>query len=348
MKVVREIFGLIPGIGDASLYTITNSNGITLKVSDYGCTIQSLLVPDKNGKPGDVVLGFDKLEGYLQNHPYIGTIVGRYANRISKARFMLDGTEYRLVQNHGKNHLHGGVVGFDKVLWQASEFADNKGAGVSLEYVSHDMEEGYPGFLRVSVTYTLDNENKVCIDYQATTDKPTHLNLTNHSYFNLNEAAAEIYDHELMIASSRYVVTGKDLIPTGEIRSVEGSPLDFRTPKPIGKDIHEVEGGFDLCYVLEGDGKATVLAARVVHPESGRCMETLTTEPGIQFYSSNFLAGITGKGGIPYRKHLALCLEAQHFPDTPNQPDFPSTLLHPGETYNQRTIYKFSNTQDSP
>ncbi len=344
MKVVREIFGHIPDLGDASLYTVTNSHGITLKVTDYGGIVQSILVPDKNGIPGDVVLGFDKLEDYLQDHPYIGTIVGRYANRIANARFILDGIEYRLVRNHGKNHLHGGAVGFDKVLWQASEFADSKGAGVSLEYMSHDMEEGYPGFLRVGVSYTLDDDNQVSIDYRATTDRPTHLNLTNHSYFNLNDAASEIYDHHLMINSSRYVLTGRDLIPTGEIRSVEGSPFDFRIPKPIGKDIHEIEGGFDLCYVLEGDGKVPILAARVIHPESGRCMETYTTEPGIQFYSSNFLAGITGKGGIRYRKHLALCLEAQHFPDTPNQPEFPSTLLRPGETYNQRTLYKFSIT----
>jgi len=343
MKVVQKIFGQIPGKGDASLYTITNSNGITLKITDYGAAIQSILVPDKNGIPGDVVLGFDSLEGYLKNHPYIGTIVGRYANRISNARFVLDGIQYKLAQNHGRNHLHGGIVGYDKVLWQASEFADKKGAGITMEYVSHDMEEGYPGFLRLSVTYTLDENNQVCLDYQATTDKATHLNLTNHSYFNLNGASKEVYDHELWIPASRYVVTDQDLIPTGEIGSVEGGPLDFRSPKLIGKDINEVEGGFDLCYVVEGEGREPSLAARVVHPESGRCMETFTTEPGIQFYSSNFLADIKGKGGIPYRKHLALCLEAQHFPDTPNQPDFPSTLLRPGETYNQRTIYKFTN-----
>ena len=343
MKVVREIFGQIPGKGDASLYTITNSNGITLKITDYGGTIQSILVPDKNGKPGDVVLGFDSLEGYLQDHPYIGTIVGRYANRISNARFVLNGIQYKLAQNHGRNHIHGGIVGYDKVLWQASEFADKKGAGITMEYISHDMEEGYPGYLRLSVTYTLDENNQVCLDYQATTDKATHLNLTNHSYFNLNGAAKEVYDHELWIPASRYVVTDLDLIPTGEIGSVEGGPLDFRSPKLIGKDINEVEGGFDLCYVVEGDGREPSLAARVVHQESGRCMETFTTEPGIQFYSSNFLADIRGKGGTPYRKHLALCLEAQHFPDTPNQPDFPSTLLRPGETYNQRTIYKFTN-----
>jgi len=343
MKVVQEIFGQIPGKGDASLYTITNSNGITLKITDYGGTIQSILVPDKNGKPGDVVLGFDSLEGYLQDHPYIGTIVGRYANRISNARFVLNGIQYKLAQNHGRNHIHGGIVGYDKVLWQASEFADKKGAGITLEYVSHDLEEGYPGFLRLSVSYTLDENNQVCLDYQATTDKATHLNLTNHSYFNLNGAAKEVYDHELCIPASRYVVTDLDLIPTGEIGSVEGGPLDFRSPKLIGKDINEVEGGFDLCYVVEGDGREPSLAARVVHQESGRCMETFTTEPGIQFYSSNFLADIRGKGGTPYRKHLALCLEAQHFPDTPNQPDFPSTLLRPGETYNQRTIYKFTS-----
>ncbi len=343
MKVVREIFGHIPGIGDASLFTISNSNGITLRITDYGGTIQSLLVPDRKGNPGDVVLGFDKLDGYLQDHPYIGTLVGRYANRIANARFVIDGTEYRLVQNHGMNHLHGGTIGFDKVLWKASEFAAKNGAGVSLKYESHDMEEGYPGFLRVSVTYTLDDENQVCLDYQATTDKPTHLNLTNHAYFNLNDAVSAVYDHELWIPSSRYVVTDKDLIPTGEIGSAEGGPLDFRSPKPIGKDIHELKDGYDHCYVLDGDGKEPVLAARVIHPDSGRCMETFTTEPGIQLYTSNFLADLTGKGGIPYLKHLALCLETQHFPDSPNQPDFPSTLLRPGEIYKQRTIYKFTN-----
>jgi aldose 1-epimerase len=343
MKVVRENFGQIPGIGDANLYTVTNSNGITLKITDYGCAIQSILVPDKNGKPGDVVLGFDTLGGYLRDHPHIGTIVGRYAGRISDASFILNGNQYRLAKNHGRNHIHGGTVGFGKVLWQASEFADKKGAGITLKYVSHDMEEGYPGFLRLSLTYTLDDDNQVCLDYQATTDKATHINLTNHSYFNLNGAVAEVYDHELWIPSSRYVITDQDLIPTGEIGSVEGSPIDFRSPKLIGKDIHKVDGGFDLCYVLEGDGKEPLLAARVVHPASGRCMETFTTEPGIQFYSSNFLGDIRGKGGTPYRKHLALCLEAQHFPDTPNQPDFPSTILRPGETYKQRTIYKFSS-----
>lgn len=342
MKVLREVFGLIPGTGDASLYTITNSNGITLKVSDYGCTIQSILVPDKNGQPGDVVLGFDNLEDYLKDHPYIGTVVGRYANRISKASFMLDGNLYKLAANHGRNHLHGGTAGFGKMLWQASEFADHKGAGVTLKYESYDMEEGYPGFLRVTLTYTLDDDNQVCLDYHATTDRATHINLTNHAYFNLNGAVAEIYDHELWIPASRYLVTDKDLIPTGEIRSVKGSPLDFRTPKLIGRDIDKLEGGYDLCYVLDRDIGEPVPAARVVHNPSGRCMETFTTEPGIQFYSSNFLSGITGKGGIPYRKHLALCLEAQHFPDSPNQPDFPSTILRPGEAYRQRTIYKFS------
>jgi aldose 1-epimerase len=293
MKVIREILGQIPGKGDANLYSITNSNGMTLKVTDYGCTIQSIQVPDRKGKPGEAVLGFDSLAGYLQEHPYIGTIVGRFANRIANAGFMLDGTAYKLAQNHGGNHLHGGIVGFDKVLWQASEFADQKGAGVTLSYVSHDMEEGYPGRLRVSLTYTLNEENELCLDYMAVTDKPTHLNLTNHAYFNLNGAAAEIYDHELMIPAATYVLTDSDLIPNGEIASVEGGPLDFRTPKLIGRDINEVEGGgYDLCYVLEGDSREPVLAARVVHPGSGRCMETFTTEPGIQLYTSNFLADL--------------------------------------------------------
>jgi aldose 1-epimerase len=342
MKVTKNVFGLLPDRNlEASCYTAVNSSGIVLRVCNLGGIIQSILVPDRSGVPADVVLGFDNLEGYLKDHPYIGTLVGRYANRIAGGRFMLDGTEYRLAQNHGSNHLHGGMIGFDKVLWEASEFADSKGAGVTLSYFSHDMEEGYPGNLKVRVTFTLDEENRVILDYQATSDKPTPLNLTHHAYFNLGGGSEPIYDHELSIPSDRYLVSDRDLIPTGEIRSVEGSPLDFRNPKPIGQDIEKVEGGYDHCYVLGGDGRTAVSAARVAHPSSGRTMEVFTTEPGIQFYSSNFLEGISGKGGQMYGVHQALCLEAQHYPDSPNHPEFPDTILRPGATYTQTTIYQF-------
>ena len=342
MKITREVFGEIPEKGEAGLFSITNSNGVTLKITNYGAIIQSIHVPDRDGNMDDVVLGFDSLEEYLQVHSYLGAVVGRYANRIAGGRFELDDEQYRLVQNHGKHHIHGGSVGFDKILWEAVDFADRDGAGVSLEYFSHDLEEGYPGNLKIWVTYTLDEENQVQIDYKAISDKATHINLTNHSYFNLSGAKEKIYDHELMIASSRFVVSDQDLIPTGEIRSLEGSPLDFRKPKRIRDDIDHVPGGFDHCYILEGDNTEPQLAAKVFHPGSGRLMETFTTEPGIQFYSSNFLTGITGKKGQSYDKHMALCLETQHYPDSPNHPEFPTTILRPGETYWQKTIYKFS------
>ncbi len=342
MKVHKEVFGQIPGSGEASLFSVSNENGIVLRVSDYGASVQAILVPDKKGISGDVVLGFDTLAGYLQEHPYIGTIVGRYANRIAGGRFTIDGKEYRLAQNHGQNHIHGGALGFDKVLWEAEDFADREGAGVSLSYFSHDMEEGYPGNLQVRITYTLDEDNRVVIDYKATCDRPTHLNLTNHSYFNLSGSPEKIHDHEMTINASEYVVADSDGIPTGEIRSVEGSLLDLRQPKRIGDVIEKLEGGFDHCYVLGGDGTDPVMAARVFHPASGRVMETFTTEPGIQFYSGNFLGGIRGKEAADYNVNNALCLEAQHYPDSPNHPEFPSTLLSPGETYRQQTIYKFS------
>jgi aldose 1-epimerase len=228
------------------------------------------------------------------------------------------------------------------VLWEATEFADDKGAGVTLTYFSHDMEEGYPGNLKVRVTFTLDKKNQVSIEYRATTDKTTVLNLTHHGYYNLGGGSQPVYDHELTIDADRYLVTDKNLIPSGEIRAVNGTPLDFRTPKLIGKDIENVEGGFDHCYELRGDGTEPVLAGKVIHPPTGRVMEVLTTEPGLQFYSSNFLEGLTGKGGQAYGKHQALCLETQHYPDSPNQRGFPTTLLKPGNTYSQKTIYRFS------
>jgi len=341
MKVNRKPFGLSSDNREVSLFSATNPEGLVLKVTNYGGIIQALQVPDSQGNLADVVLGFDNLEGYMGDHPYLGTLVGRYANRIARGKFSIEGNEYRLVQNHGENHIHGGLKGFDKVLWEASEFADHQGAGVSLSYLSHDMEEGYPGNLRIRVTYTLDKENQVCIDYEATTDRPTPINLTQHSYFNLGGGSEPVYDHELTILSDKYLVGDKDLIPSGEIRAVDSTPLDFRIPKLIGKDIEHVEGGFDHCYVLDSDGKEVHLAGKVYHPPSGRIMEVYTTEPGMQFYSSNFLEGIKGKQGQSYDKHQALCLETQHYPDSPNHPEFPNTILHPGEIYTQKTIYKF-------
>ena len=341
MKVDTRVFGDLTKNEEAHLFTISNNNGVTISITNFGGIIPSIIVPDRKGNPDDIVLGFETLREYLDDHPYIGSLVGRYANRISKGRFTLDDKEYRLVQNHGENHLHGGVKGFDKLTWDFSEYADRDRAGVMLDYVSHDMEEGYPGKLTVRVNFSLNEDNELTIEYSATTDQPTPINLTHHGYFNLNGARDTIYDHKLFIHANKYIVTDDDLIPTGEIKEVAGTALDFRVPKLIGQDIGKVPGGYDHCYVIKREGLNPELAARVSHPESGRIMEVYTTEPGIQFYSSNFLEGLTGKGKIEYRKHLALCLETQHFPDSVNQPHFPTTILRPGETYKQLTIYKF-------
>ena len=341
MKVDTRVFGDLTKNEEAHLFTISNDNGITVSITNFGGIIPSIIVPDRKGKPEDVVLGFETLKEYMGDHPYIGSLVGRYANRISKGRFTLEGTEYRLAQNHGEHHLHGGIKGFDKITWDFNEYAERDRAGVMLDYVSHDMEEGYPGNLTVQVHFSLNEDNELAIEYSATSDRPTPVNLTHHGYYNLNGAKGTIHDHELFIQADRYIVTDKDLIPTGEIKDVTGTPLDFRKSRLIGQDINEVKGGYDHCYVINREGDSPELAAVVRHPGSGRIMEVYTTEPGVQFYSSNFLEGITGKGGIRYRKHLALCLETQHFPDAVNQPHFPTTILIPGETYKQLTIYKF-------
>lgn len=341
MKVSRSAFGPLPDTREASLFSVENPNGITLKISDYGGVIQSILVPGKSGEMADVVLGFDSLAGYLQDNPYIGTLIGRYANRIARGKFSLEGKTYQLAVNNGPNHLHGGLKGFDKVLWEAAEFADSQGAGVTLSYLSHDMEEGYPGNLKVRVTFTLDKENNVILDYEAKTDKPGPLNLTHHAYYNLGGGSGTVHDHKLQIFADSCLVSDENLVPTGEIAKLDGSPLDFRVPKLVGKELGRVEGGFDHCYILAGENQELRKAARVSHPESGRVMEVFTTEPGMQFYSSNFLGGLKGKGGQTYGKHQALCLETQHFPDSPNHPEFPNTILKPGETYRQKTIYRF-------
>lgn len=329
------------------LYTLTNANGVEARIMTYGGTVVSLKVPDRNGKLGDVVLGYDALDGYLKNNPYFGSIVGRYGNRIGKGRFSLNGKQYSLPKNDGENTLHGGIKGFDKVVWKAKEVNSRTGAGLSLTYLSKDGEEGFPGNLSVTVVYTLTNNNELKIDYSATTDKTTVVNLTHHSYFNL-AGEGDILEHELMINAGRFTTVDSGLIPTGELRTVKGTPMDFTKSTAIGARIeHKDEQltlgkGYDHNWVLNQTG-SLALAARVYEPRSGRVMEVVTTEPGIQFYSGNFLDGsITGKAGQVYKQRYGFCLETQHFPDSPNKPAFPSTVLRPGQRYRTTTIYKFS------
>lgn len=326
------------------LFTLGNAKGVTAKVTSYGATLTELHVPDKTGNPANVVLGFAALAPYLEPHPYFGATVGRYANRIANASFELDGREYKLVANNGKNSLHGGLKGFDKKVWKAEKVENDDGtAGVTFSLRSPDMEEGFPGTVDVRVTYTL-TADALRIDYYGTTDKPTPLNLTNHSYFCLAGAGKrDILDHQLTIEADEYTPVDDGLIPTGRLEKVAGTPLDFRKPEPIGKRIAELEiGGYDHNYVLRRHQVEPTLAATVVDPESGRKMEVLTTEPGVQLYTSNHLDGkISGNGGT-YKKHYALCLETQHFPDSVHHKNFPDVILRPGKEYRQTTIYRFS------
>lgn len=335
------------------LYTLKNAGGMTMTVSDYGAIVVSLTAPDKEGKFADIVLGFDDLAGYLKDTPYFGCVAGRFANRIGEGRFILDGKDYALATNNSPGgvpcHLHGGVKGFDKVSWGSEGLIRGQDAGVRFHYLSKDGEEGYPGNLDVVMHYWLTEGNELRIEYEATTDKPTPVNLTHHSYFNLaGQASGPILDHVLMIAADQITPTDKGLIPTGELISVEGTPFDFRKPTPIGNrvgDDHEQlkHGlGYDHNFVLSRwDGKLR-LAATVHEPKSGRFMEVLTTEPGVQFYCGNFLDGShVGKGGHAYQHRTGFCLEAQHFPDSPNRPQFPSCILRPGEVYRQTTVYRF-------
>lgn len=353
LSIVKTAYGQTPD-GPADLYTITNANGVEAAITNYGGIIVSLIVPDKNGAMGDVVLGFDSLSHYVEGNPFFGCVVGRYGNRIAKGKFSIDGEEYTLVQNNIGNHLHGGTKGFDKVLWQASEVTKEDAAGVEMTYLSKDMEEGYPGNLNVKLTYWLTNDNEIRIDYEATTDKKTICNLTNHSYFNLAGAGSgDMLGHILMINADQFTPVDETLIPLGEHKSVEGTPFDFRTPTAIGARIEaddeqlKIGGGYDHNYVLNKEGEELELAATVYEPTSGRLMEVYTEEPGVQFYSGNFLTGKNiGKGGKPYPFRHGFCLETQHYPDSPNQPDFPSTILEPGETYQTSTVYKFSVQQD--
>ena len=335
MTVTRKNFGTGPNGEEVFLYTLKNRNGVEVSIMNYGGTITSIMAPDRNGAFSDVVLGYDTLDEYVKNPRYFGALIGRFANRIAGGKFSLDGFDYQLAQNNGKNHLHGGVKGFDKRVWKSSETAD----GLRLEYFSADGEENYPGNLRVAVDYSLNDENELRIEYHATTDKDTIVNLTNHSYFNLGgQRHGTILDHELMLHADSFTPVADDLIPTGEIRSVEGSSMDFRTARVIAN------GGYDHNFVLDDWKPGSLRAvARLREPSSGRVMEVFTTQPGVQFYSGNFLDGsLIGKGGVRYEKYAALCLETQHYPDSPNHPNFPTTVLRVGESYEEITVYKFT------
>lgn len=329
-----------------TLYTLTAPNGFTARITNYGATLVSLMTPDKAGNFGEVILGFDDLAGYMQQgNPYIGASIGRYANRIAGGTFSLDGKSYTLAGNDNGNSLHGGVKGFDKVVWQATVSQTDSMASLRLVYVSPDGEEGYPGTLQAQVTYSLDNNFGLHIDYWATADKATPVNLTNHAYFNLSAGGAEgILNHELQLAAPSYTPVNAALIPTGEVKAVGGSAFDFTSSKPIGRDIAQVEGGYDHNFILDpAKTNGQVAMATLFDPTSGRQMDMYTTEPGVQFYSGNFLDGtLKGRNGGALTKHYGLCLEAQHYPDSPNQPTFPNVILRPGETYTQSTVYRFS------
>jgi aldose 1-epimerase len=400
-QVRKASFGKLPDGTAVDLYTLENANGLLAKITNYGTIITELHVPDRKGRLGDVVLGFDNLDQYIKGHPCFGCTVGRVANRIAKGRFTLDGKTYTLVVNNGPNHLHGGLVGFDKKVWKGETLgSDNKQdlakakalnltaarvasssldkitaeyleqeilkdpelaahrpapptppiepqpeAAVKFTYTSPDGEEGYPGTLAAVVTMTLTDDNELRLDYRATTDKPTPVNLTNHSYFNL-VGHGDALRHELMIAADYYTPSDSTSIPTGEIRAVKGTPMDFTRAQAIGSrlgQLHNDPVGYDSNYVLNGGGKGLALAARAYEPESGRVLEVQTTEPGVQLYTANYLDGsLIGKGGVVYRRHAAFCLETQHFPDAVNQPAFPSVILRPGQTYRQTTVFKFS------
>jgi len=342
-------FGRLPDGRAVRLFTFVNANGIEVRAIDYGGIILSLRVPDREGALGDIVLGYDSLGGYLAETPYFGAIIGRYGNRIAGGQFTLDGVRYVLATNNGPSHLHGGLLGFDKVMWSAEPFEHPDGVGVVFTYTSADGEEGYPGTLTARVTYTLTDRNELIFDYHATTDKATPVNLTQHTYFNLaGDGSGDILGHELTVHASHYTPVDATLIPTGVIAPVAGTPFDFKSAATIGARIGEDNeqlrfgGGYDHNFVLDREEPGLLHAARVYDPTTGRVMEVFTTEPGLQFYSGNFLDGsTTGKAGHVYRHRTGFCLETQHYPDSPNEPAFPSTILRPGEEYESRTVYAF-------
>ncbi len=346
MNLKQQPYGMAHSGAYADLYTLTNDKGITVSLTNYGGIVTSVMAPDRNGQPGDIVLGYEKLEEYVARNPFFGCLVGRYANRIGGASFTLKGKQYSLAQNNGQNHLHGGKVGFDKVLWAAEPFTTPTDTGVKLTYTSVDGEEGYPGNLVVTVVYTLTNDNEFRLEYGATTDQSTIINLTNHTYFNL-AGQGDILDHVMQLHADSFTPINKALIPTGEVRSVEGTPLDFRTPTPIGERIDqsdeqlEAAGGYDHNWIISGTPGELRPTAFVSERTSGRTLEVLTTQPGVQFYSGNMLIPLTGKDGQAYDRRSGFCLETQHYPDSPNQPSFPSVVLEPGERFAETTVWRF-------
>ncbi|MBN2508081.1 MAG: galactose mutarotase [Verrucomicrobia bacterium] len=347
--VASESFGKTPDGQAVQLFTLRNAGGMEARICNYGGIVVSLKVPDRDGNLGDVVLGYDTLAGYLNASPYFGCLVGRYGNRIAKGRFTLNGQTYTLATNDGPNSLHGGIRGFDKVVWKAAAlYRDDVGPVLELRYRSRDGEEGFPGNLDVTATYTLTADNALRLDYVATTDKDTVVNLTQHSYFNL-AGRGDVLGHIVQIDAGRFTPVDPTLIPTGELKSVEGTPFDFRRPTAIGARIHQndpqlkIAGGYDHNWVIRGQPGELILQARVTEPATGRVLEVLSTEPGLQFYTGNFLDGtITGKGGWVYRHRNGFCMEPQHFPDSPNQPAFPPVVLKPGQTYRNTIAYRFS------
>lgn len=346
MQISKEAWGKTADGQTVTRYTLQNTTGTKVQLIDYGATLTSVETADKNGKLANITLGFPKLDGYLQRHPYFGSTVGRYGNRIAGGKFKVDGKEYTLAQNNGPNSLHGGLKAFDQKMWKSEEIKSADKVGVKFTYVSPDGEEGFPGKLNTSITYSLSNKNELSLDYEATTDKTTVVNLTNHAYWNLGGAGSgNILKHELTLAADKYLPIDKDSIPTGESASVKGTPFDFTTPHAIGERIDEVKKpphttqGYDHCYVLRGQSGKLELAATIKDPSSGRTMQIYTTEPGIQLYCGNFLGGGAGEGG--YKQHDAFCLETQHYPDSPNQSAFPTTLLKPGQTYKTTTVHVF-------
>jgi aldose 1-epimerase len=343
MTVTKKEWGTMPDGTPVELYTLSNQAGIEVDVTTFGAMLTRVAVPDRDGNAENVTLCLESLEDYRAGHPYFGCVVGRYANRIADGRFSLDGKEYKLATNNGKNHLHGGNEGFDKKVWQAEPIESDEAVGVRLTYTSPDGEEGYPGELSATVRYELTAENELVMDYTAVTDAPTVVNLTNHAYWNLGGAdSGSVLDQQLVIEADEFLPVDDTLIPLGTPMAVAGTAMDFRQGETIGARIDQVEGGYDHCYLLNktADGEMS-LAARLGDPESGRVMEVYTTQPAMQLYSGNFLDGSLSAHGNTYNKHGAVCLETQHFPDSPNQPSFPSTVLRPGEKYHQRTVHKF-------
>ncbi len=343
----KQSFGKTTDGKEAELFVLTNKNGMQAAVTNYGATLVKLIVPDRNGKLGDIVTGYDDVQGYEKGSTFFGATIGRYGNRIGHAQFQLDGKTYTLAKNNGPNSLHGGVKGFHKMFWEAKDVSKPDSPAVQFTYLSKDGEEGFPGNLNTTVTYTLTPKNELKIDYKATTDKPTVVNLTNHSYFNL-AGTGDILKHEVVIHGSKTTPVDRGLIPTGELKDVKGTPFDFLTPHAVGErigaDDQQIKfgGGYDHNWVLDKKGKELALAVEVYEPTTGRVMDISTTEPAMQFYSGNFLDGAKGKGGAVYAHRSAFCFEPQHYPDSPNKPAFPSTELKPGQTYQTETVYKFS------